>query len=200
MRHDAAHHVLEAFEARKAELKREGALAPRTAPSDPDVCAFCKPVQAAFGRDRRRHLDDPRGKDEGPERQDPRLLRAAFRGAAAGKDDARPLAVAGLLFGNDCGSVLSDVALTRPLKAAKLEAPPHGFRSSLRNWLAEATDAPHEVAEAMLAHVTDNEVVFAYRRTGFLEQRRALMELWAVQVTGGTGKLLKLAPPAPHLP
>ena len=33
-----------------------------------------------------------------------------------------------------------------------LEARPHGFRTSLRTWLAETTDAPHEVAEAMLSH------------------------------------------------
>ena len=67
------------------------------------------------------------------------------------------------------------------------------FRSSLRDWLAEATDAPHEVAEAMLAHVTDGAVVRAYRRTDFLEQRRALAERWADHVTGGPGDVVKLA-------
>jgi len=70
-----------------------------------------------------------------------------------------------------------------------LEARPHGFRTSLRTWLAEATDAPHEVAEAMLAHATESAVVRAYRRTDFLEQRRVLAERWANHVTGGAGRV-----------
>ena len=74
-----------------------------------------------------------------------------------------------------------------------LEARPHGFRTSLRTWLAEATDAPHEVAEAMLAHATESAVVRAYRRTDFLEQRRVLAERWANHVTGGAGRVVKLA-------
>jgi integrase len=99
----------------------------------------------------------------------------------------------GFLFANERGSVLSDVALTKPLKAAGLNARPHGFRSSLRNWLAETTNAPHEVAEAMLAHVTDGQVVRAYRTTDFLEQRRVLSERWTGHVTGRSGEILKLA-------
>jgi integrase len=70
-----------------------------------------------------------------------------------------------------------------------LEARPHGFRTSLRTWLAEATDAPHEVAEMMIGHVVDSGVVRAYRRTDFLEQRRALTELWSHHVTGKTASI-----------
>ena len=73
---------------------------------------------------------------------------------------------------------------------------PHGFRSSLRTWLAEATDAPHEVAETMLGHVTGSAVERAYRRTDFLEQRRVLMERWGNHVVGvNTATVVKLAPP-----
>ncbi len=62
---------------------------------------------------------------------------------------------------------------------------PHGFRSSLRNWIAETQPTtPHEVAEACLGHVTDSKVVRAYRRTDFLGQRRAVMEAWARFVAG----------------
>lgn len=85
------------------------------------------------------------------------------------------------------------MTLSRHMERRGLEARPHGFRTSLRTWLAEATDAPHEVAEAMLGHVTDSGVVRAYRRTDFLEQRRALAERWAVHVTGGCGRVVKLA-------
>ena len=64
------------------------------------------------------------------------------------------------------------------MKKCGLTARPHGFRSSLRDWLAESTDAPYEVAETCLGHVLDSMVVRAYRRTDFIEQRRALMERW----------------------
>jgi hypothetical protein len=113
--------------------------------------------------------------------------------ASLGWEARAHLAVGGLLFGNSRGSVLSDVALAKPLKAAKLEACLNGFRSSLRNWLAETTDAPHEVTKAILAHVTDNAVVRPNRTTEFLEQRRILMERWADPVAEDRGKLLKLA-------
>ena len=33
-------------------------------------------------------------------------------------------------------------------------AVPHGFRSSLRDWTAECSDAPREVCELALAHVS----------------------------------------------
>jgi integrase len=85
------------------------------------------------------------------------------------------------------------MTLSRHMERRGLEARPHGFRTSLRTWLAEATDAPHEVAETMLAHVTDSGVVRAYRRTDYLEQRRALLERWADHLTGGAGQVVKLA-------
>jgi integrase len=78
------------------------------------------------------------------------------------------------------------------MKRRGLEVRPHGFRTSLRTWLAEATDAPHEVAEAMLAHVTDSGVVRAYRRTDFLEQRAKLVERWAEYLIGSDGAVVKL--------
>jgi integrase len=108
-------------------------------------------------------------------------------------DLARPHARNGFLFANTRQGVISDMTLGRMMERRKLEARPHGFRTSLRTWLAEATDAPHEVAEAMLAHTTDSGVVRAYRRTDWIEQRRALAERWADHVTGGAGQVVKLA-------
>ncbi len=66
----------------------------------------------------------------------------------------------------------------------KLDACPHGFRSSLRDWLAETTDAPYEVAETILSHTVGGKVERAYRRTDYLEQRRVYMDKWAAYVTG----------------
>ncbi|MGJ8623993.1 MAG: tyrosine-type recombinase/integrase [Yoonia sp.] len=108
-------------------------------------------------------------------------------------DLTRPHARNGFLFPNTRGGVISDMTLSRHMERRGLEARPHGFRSSLRDWLAEATDAPHEVAETMLGHVVDGSVVRAYRRTDFLEQRRVLAERWSEYVTGGTGQVVKLA-------
>ena len=108
-------------------------------------------------------------------------------------DLARPHAHNGYLFPNTRGGVISDMTLSRMMERRGLDARPHGFRTSLRTWLAETTDATHEVAEAMLAHVVDGGVVRAYRRTDYLEQRRALAERWADHVTGGAGQVVKLA-------
>ena len=105
---------------------------------------------------------------------------------------ARPHSRNGYLFPNTLGGVISDMTMSRMMERRGLEARPHGFRTSLRTWLAETTDAPHEVAEAMLSHATDSGAVRAYRRTDFLEQRLVLSERWADHVTGGAGQVVKL--------
>lgn len=91
----------------------------------------------------------------------------------------------GFLFVGRQGKPISDMAMSAHMKRAGLEARPHGFRAALRTWLAEATDAPHEVAEAVLAHETGSAVVKAYRRTDYLEERRALLQRWQDHVRGG---------------
>jgi integrase len=55
----------------------------------------------------------------------------------------------------------------------------HGFRSSFRDWAAEQTSFPREVAEMALAHAVGSEVERAYARTDLFERRRKLMEEWA---------------------
>lgn len=105
---------------------------------------------------------------------------------------AKPFARKGMLFAGAGAKPISDKALTALMRRRGLEARPHGFRSSLRNWLAETTDAPFEVAEAMLGHASGTKVQRSYLRTDFLEQRRVLAERWADFVTGGTGEVLRL--------
>jgi len=107
-------------------------------------------------------------------------------------DLARPHARNGFLFPNNRQGVISDMTLSRHMERKGLEARPHGFRTSLRTWLAEATDAPHEVAEAMLAHVVDGGVVRAYRRTDYLEQRAKLANRWAGHVVGRSGEVVSM--------
>ncbi|TIW75962.1 MAG: integrase, partial [Mesorhizobium sp.] len=77
----------------------------------------------------------------------------------------------GFLFPSIRRGVVSDMTLSRYMERRKLEARPHGFRSSLRDWLAECTDAPHEVAETVLGHKVGGAVERAYRRTDFIDQR-----------------------------
>ena len=55
----------------------------------------------------------------------------------------------------------------------------HGFEGAFRDWAAERTSFPRELAELSLAHSVGNEVEQAYRRTDMFEKRRKLMEAWA---------------------
>ena len=65
------------------------------------------------------------------------------------------------------------------LSAARVDAVPHGFRSSFRHWCAERTNYPREVAEMALAHAIGDKVEAAYRRGDLFEKRRRLMKDWA---------------------
>jgi len=56
---------------------------------------------------------------------------------------------------------------------------PHGMRSAFRDWCAEQTAFPREVAEAALAHVNPNKVEASYQRGDLFEKRRQLMDAWA---------------------
>jgi len=74
---------------------------------------------------------------------------------------------------------LSDMTLLKILRDKGADATVHGFRSSFRDWVAEETSYPGEVAEAALAHTIPNRVEAAYRRTDFLQKRKSLMDDWA---------------------
>ena len=55
----------------------------------------------------------------------------------------------------------------------------HGFRSTFRDWAAERTNFPAEVAEMALAHTVSDKVEAAYRRGDLFQKRRQLAEAWA---------------------
>jgi integrase len=98
-------------------------------------------------------------------------------------EEAARLAKEGFLFPGVRRGVISDATMSRMMERRNLTARPHGFRSSFRDWCAEATTFPREVAEAALGHADGSKVERAYRRTDYLEQRRGLMETWAGHVT-----------------
>ena len=83
------------------------------------------------------------------------------------------------------GVPLSDMTLTKLLRSTGLadRATVHGFRSTFRDWAAEQTDCPREIAEHALAHVEGSGAELAYRRTDYFDRRRVLMGAWADYVT-----------------
>jgi len=89
------------------------------------------------------------------------------------------LADAEYLFPNTKGNLLSDMTLTAVLRRMEVPVTAHGFRSTFRDWAAERTNYPREVAEMALAHVLENKVEAAYLRTDMFEKRRRMMRDWA---------------------
>ncbi len=101
-------------------------------------------------------------------------------------NEAKRHARGGFLFATPQKGVISDMTMGRMMERKGLEFRPHGFRSSLRDWIAEEAATPHEVAETMLGHIVGGAVERAYRRTDFLEQRRKLTKRWAEHVSSGS--------------
>ena len=87
--------------------------------------------------------------------------------------------ISGLVFPSPRGGSVSENTLSKLLRELQIDAVPHGFRSSFRDWAAECSDAPREVCELALAHVNSDRVEAAYRRTDLFERRRVLMEQWS---------------------
>ena len=88
----------------------------------------------------------------------------------------------GLIFPSTKGKVLSDSTISKLVRENGIPAVPHGFRSSFRDWAAEMTDIPNEIAAHAIAHVEGSASEKAYRRTDYFEKRRELMEQWATYV------------------
>jgi len=63
----------------------------------------------------------------------------------------------------------------------------HGFRSTFRDWTAESTNYPRDVAEMALAHTIGDKVEAAYRRGDLMEKRKRMMDDWA-KFCGNTAK------------
>jgi len=90
------------------------------------------------------------------------------------------------------GKPLSNMAMLTLLKRMKCEVTVHGFRSTFRDWVSEATRHSPELAEMALAHSIGNKVEAAYRRGDLLEARRHLMLDWEAHCMGTLGKVIAL--------
>lgn len=73
---------------------------------------------------------------------------------------------------------LSNMAMMQCLRHVRAGVTVHGFRSSFRDWVGEATSFSELLAEAALAHQVGSKVERAYRRGDALERRRELMAAW----------------------
>ena len=102
-----------------------------------------------------------------------RLLHRA-RGATGG---------VGVIFHSPAGKALHDSTISKLLRDNGIEAVPHGFRSSFRDWVIEQTDTSWAVGEAALAHTIGNSTEQAYARSDLFDRRRVLMQQWADYIT-----------------
>ncbi len=82
--------------------------------------------------------------------------------------------------GGKPGKPLSSMALLMLLRRmGRADLTAHGFRSTFRDWCAEGTNYPRELAEAALAHVLRDKTEAAYQRGDLIGKRRRLMADWA---------------------
>ncbi len=93
------------------------------------------------------------------------LSEAALKTIEAAKGQKRD----GFLFPSQRKGVISDAPMSMYMKRKGLEVRPYGFRSSFRDWVAETTEMPRDIAEAALVHSTGSEAERAYRRTDYYE-------------------------------
>lgn len=74
---------------------------------------------------------------------------------------------------------LTIAATLKLLKELRPGLTAHGFRSTFRDWAADQTGYPRDVAEMALAHTIKDKSEAAYRRSDMLERRARLMQDWA---------------------
>lgn len=93
----------------------------------------------------------------------------------------KPPAPDALIFeGGRRGRPLSENAFMMLLaRMDRADITSHGFRSTFRQWCAEATNYPREVCESALAHTNKDRVEAAYQRGDHFEKRARLMQDWA---------------------
>lgn len=116
-----------------------------------------------------------------------------------------------LVFPAARGGQLSDMTLSATMKrmheaevakggvgfidrTSKRPAVPHGLRSTFRDWVAERTTFPGDMAEVALAHKISNAVEASYRRGDMIEKRRRMMADWSAFLAQSprTAKVIRL--------
>lgn len=83
------------------------------------------------------------------------------------------------VFPSASGGMLSDMSVSAVMRRMGVDAVPHGFRSTFRDWASERTAYPRDVAEMALAHAIGNKVEAAYRRGDLFAKRTHMMADWS---------------------
>ncbi|WP_020146721.1 site-specific integrase [Thioalkalivibrio sp. ALJ15] len=100
--------------------------------------------------------------------------------------DALPrFAGSNLVFTAPRGGMLSDMSVSAVCRRMEVDATPHGFRSSFKDWARSCTDYADEVSELALAHVNSDATRAAYARDELLPQRAEMMADWAAFLREG---------------
>jgi integrase len=84
-----------------------------------------------------------------------------------------------LFIGSRAGMPLNPKSLHRMLARLKVDAVPHGFRSSFSDWAHECTTHSNHAIEISLAHKVGTDVEQAYRRGPMIAKRAKLMADWS---------------------
>jgi len=83
------------------------------------------------------------------------------------------------VFPSPRGKMLSDMSINSVTRRMKVDAVPHGFRSTFKDWCRTSTSYQDEVSELALAHVSTDATRAAYARDELLPKRERLMREWA---------------------
>jgi integrase len=100
-----------------------------------------------------------------------------------------------LIFPGARNRPMSDETMDAVLDRMGVDATPHGFRSTFRDWAYEETDHSREIIEAVMAHVVGDATERAYRRGEAMKKRRALLTDWADYITPRDQTEGEAAPP-----
>lgn len=99
-----------------------------------------------------------------------------------------------LVFPGTKNAELSNMSLVACMRRMGVDAVPHGFRSTFRDWAAERTSYPSHVAEMALAHTIGDKVEAAYRRGDLFAKRARMMADWEsfIETPPATGNVVAM--------
>lgn len=76
---------------------------------------------------------------------------------------------------------ITTATMLKAVRTVRADVDSHGFRSTFRDWAAECTNYPRELAESALAHTLRDKTEAAYLRTKHIAKRAKLMADWAAR-------------------
>ena len=91
----------------------------------------------------------------------------------------------GVVFPSSRGQPLSDQMMSKLLRKLEIQAVPHGFRSSFRQWAEECTTVASAVVETALARTVRTTGSVAHTMSDLFERHHELMNSWASYLAQG---------------